>query len=228
MDLDALDAGKKFRKKFSDETGQYIDWGQLEKLPEIDTFIDIGVGTHGTTFLYDKFSSQKLILIDPLEESHQYINNNLKHREKIAFKTALGRENKSLIMNIEKDNGMGRSSFLKTTDLNNSGSDMEKRNIKMTTLDDLLEDVVNLGRIGIKIDTEGYELEIILGAQETLKSSKFLIAEVRHNHESFKGVYKLHEFISEMHSNGFVLTMILTAKPFIADLCFQPMEELKS
>ena len=80
----------------------------------------------------------------------------------------------------------------------------------------------------IKIDTEGYELNVILGSKKTLLSTKFVIAEVRHNHESFKGVYKLHEFISEMHSNGFVLTMILTAKPFIADLCFQPLDELKS
>ena len=59
-----------------------------------------------------------------------------------------------------------------------------------------------------------------------LTRTKFVIAEVRHNHESFKGVYKLHEFISEMHDNGFVLSMILSAKPFIADLCFQPKDDL--
>ena len=31
----------------------------------------------------------------------------------------------------EKDNGMGRSTFLKVTDLNNSGSASEKRNINI-------------------------------------------------------------------------------------------------
>tara|TARA_X000000368_G_scaffold286497_1_gene227590 strand:- start:2342 stop:2608 length:267 start_codon:yes stop_codon:yes gene_type:complete len=85
----------------------------------------------------------------------------------------------------------------------------------------------NLGKIGIKIDTEGYELNVIKGAKETLKNTEFVLAEVRHNHESFKGVYKLHEFVSEMHDNDFILSMIVTAKPFIADLCFQPKRFFK-
>ena len=41
------------------------------------------------------------------------------------------------------------------------------------------------------------------------------------------GVYKLQDFILEMHKNDFILTMILTAKPFIADLCFQRIDKLK-
>ena len=31
-------------KKFYEETGMYIDWQQLNRLPKIDTLIDIGVG----------------------------------------------------------------------------------------------------------------------------------------------------------------------------------------
>ena len=38
----------------------------------------------------------------------------------------------------------------------------------------------------------------------------------------FKDMYSLDEFIEEMFKNNFILTMIVTAKPFIADLCFQP------
>ena len=84
-----------------------------------------------------------------------------------------------------------------------------------------------LGRIGIKVDVEGYELDVVLGAKETLKFTKFVIAEVRHNHESLKGVYKLHEFMKVMNENNFTLSKILTAKPFIADLCFQSNDELE-
>ena len=96
----------------------------------------------------------------------------------------------------------------------------------MKTLDSLLKDVSNLGKLGIKIDTEGYELEVILGAKETLKKSKFVIAEVRHNHESYEGCYKLHDFIEAMRKNDYQLSMIFTAKPLIADLCFQPINDL--
>ena len=99
---------------------------------------------------------------------------------------------------------------------------LNRRNIKK--LDTIIKDKKSLGKIGIKIDTEGYELDVILGASETLKYAKFVIAEVRHNHESLKGVYKLQEFMSLMSKNNFSLSMILTAKPFIADLCFQPSD----
>ena len=40
---------------FYKETGTYIDWAQLQSLPEIDTFIDVGVGLEGTPDLYEKF-----------------------------------------------------------------------------------------------------------------------------------------------------------------------------
>jgi hypothetical protein len=143
----------------------------------------------------------------------------------IFFKTALGDSAGSLQINVEEN--IGRSTILDVSEINFEGNPIEQREIPVNTLDEILKDH-QLGKIGIKIDTEGYELNVILGSKKTLLSTKFVIAEVRHNHESFKGVYKLHEFISEMHSNGFVLTMILTAKPFIADLCFQPLDELKS
>ena len=94
--------------------------------------------------------------------------------------------------------------------------------MKIKKLDTIIKDKESLGRIGIKIDTEGYELDVILGSTETLKFSQFVIAEVRHNHESLKGVYKLQEFINLMDKNNFTLSIIFTAKPFIADLCFQP------
>ena len=34
-------------KYFRDTTGMYVDWDQLNKLPEINTLVDIGVGPMG-------------------------------------------------------------------------------------------------------------------------------------------------------------------------------------
>ena len=45
------------KKLFYKETGMYIDWGQIKKLPKVDTLIDIGVGTNGTPDLYEYFNS---------------------------------------------------------------------------------------------------------------------------------------------------------------------------
>ena len=214
---------KKMTRYFYKETGMYIDWAQLDKLPDIDSLIDIGVGPEGTPDLYKKFIGKKLVLIDPLDEAENFFRDEMQGIDAIFFKTALGESKGSIKINVAEL--VGESSILDVTDINFKGKPVEKRVIPVNTLDDLL-DGLDLGNIGLKIDTEGYELNVIRGAKNILAHSKFVIAEVRHNHESFKEVYKLHDFVKEMHANGFILTMILTAKPFIADLCFQPVSEL--
>ena len=210
-------------KKFYEETGMYVDWKQLSKLPEINTFIDIGVASYGTEDIYNRFPKAKLILIDPLDEAKDYAEKLSKNRNVDFFKTALGKSN-----GVEKDlklqKDRGKTSFLEISNINMKDDFTEIKKVKINTLDTVLKDKEKLGKIGIKIDVEGYELEVILGAKETLKYTQFVVAEVRHNHESLKNVYKLKEFMSVMADNNFVLTMIFTAKPFIADLCFEPLE----
>ena len=209
-------------KKFYEKTGMYIDWQQLDRLPEIDTLIDIGVGVHGTEDLYNRFKNAKLILIDPIDEAKEYAHKLSKKREVNFFQNALGREDDiEKEMKLQKNKGF--SSFLEISEINMKDDYVEKRKLIIKKLDTIIDKKEELGKIGIKIDTEGFELDVILGASETLKYSKFVIAEVRHNHESLKEVYKLQEFMDLMIKNNFSLSMILTAKPFIADLCFQPI-----
>jgi len=203
----------------------FIDWQQIESLPEIDTLIDIGVGPQGTEDLYRVFKNANLILIDPIDEAKEYSNKLSKDRKVDFFQSALGKDD-----NIEKNMKLQKkralTSFLEISPINEEDDYTEIKKVKISKLDTLLKDKNRLGRIGIKIDTEGYELEVILGAAEILKYTKFVIAEVRHNHESLLGVYQLHEFMNAMSKNNFTLSKILTAKPFIADLCFQPSDDL--
>lgn len=207
-------------KKFYKKTGMYNDWDQIKKLPEIDTLIDIGVGAKGTPDLYRRFKKANLILIDPLEESKKYAERLKNKRDLVFIKTAVGNKNsKNILINVPKETR--NSSILKASPINWKCK-VKKQVIQISKLDSILKDKNKLGKIGIKIDVEGYELEVIKGAKKTLNFVKFIIAEVRHNHESFNKVYKLKEFMKLMTKNKFVLTMILTAKPFIADLCFEP------
>ena len=212
-------------KKFYTKTGVYVDWQQLESLPEIDTLIDIGVGKEGTEHLYRVFKNAKLILIDPIDESKEYANKLAKNRKVVFFQKALGRED-NIEKNMKLQRERGYSSFLEISPINMEDDYTEIAKLKISKLDTLLSNKNKLGRIGIKIDVEGYELDVVLGAIKTLKFTKFVISEVRHNHESLKGVYKLHEFMNLMSKNNFTLSKILTTKPFIADLCFQSNDEL--
>ena len=213
-------------EKFYKKTGMYIDWQQIESLPEIDTFIDIGVGPNGTEDLYRVFKNANLILIDPIDEAKEYASKLSKYRKVFFIQSALGKDD-DIEKNMKLQKERGYTSFLEISPMNMKDDHTEIKKLKISKLDTLLKDKNKLGRIGIKVDVEGYELDVVLGAIETLKFTKFVIAEVRHNHESLKGVYKLHEFMKVMNENNFTLSKILTAKPFIADLCFQSNDELE-
>ena len=148
---------------FYKETGMYIDWEQLKNLPDIDTFIDVGVGADGTPDLYQKFQEKKLVLIDPLDEAEKFYKENMQEVDAIFYKTALGESTGSLKINIEEN--IGRSTILDVSDINFEGNPVEQREISVNTLDDVLKND-QLGKIGIKIDTEGYELNVILGEKK--------------------------------------------------------------
>jgi FkbM family methyltransferase len=207
-------------------TGTFKGWQQLQSLPEIDTLIDVGVGPDGSEDIYNRFKNANLILIDPLDEAREYANKLKENRKVDFFQIALGREDnteKNLYVQKEK----GCSSFLESTPLFiDYDYCTEVKKLKIKKFDTILEYKPKFGKIGIKIDVEGFELDIILGATEILKHTKFVIAEVRHCQESLKGAYKLHEFMNIMKTNNFTLSKILTAKSSIADLCFQANNEL--
>ena len=213
-------------EKFYTKTGMYIDWQQIESLPKIDTLIDIGVGPNGTEDLYRVFKNANLILIDPIDEAKEYANKLSKDRKVVFIQSALGKED-NIEKNMKLQRERGFTSFLEISPINMESDYTEIKKLKISKLDTLLKDKNKLGSIGIKIDTEGYELDVVLGATETLKFTKFVIAEVRHNHESLIGVYKLHEFMNVMNKNNFTLSKILTSKPLIADLCFQSNDDLQ-
>ena len=91
----------------------------------------------------------------------------MKDNDAIFFKTALGDTSESVKINIEEE--IGRSSILDVSEINFEGKPIEKRAIPVNILDNLL-DGMDLGDIGIKIDTEGYELNVIRGAKNILKN----------------------------------------------------------
>ena len=206
------------------KTGMYNDWEQISKLPNINNFIDIGVG-NGTPDLWNKFKNKRIICIDPLDQAEKVTMRILKNKKYSFHKIALGSKKEEKIINVEKE--IGRSTLLKVTKKNFEGKPIARLKIKVDTLDSVIKKIKAKGTYGIKIDVEGYELEVLKGAKNTLKKTNFVIVEARHNHITFKNQYKLSDLMNLMTKNRFVLTKILSAKPFIADLCFQPLRNLK-
>lgn len=105
-----------------------------------------------------------------------------------------------------------KSSFQDRTRLTERPARLEEREIEIVPLDQILatEDAI-VAPIALKIDTEGFELDVVRGATELLKQTCLLIAEVSIA-KRFEDSYNLEEFIAEMDGHGFYLFELLRAK----------------
>ncbi len=171
---------------------------------DVDTILDVGVDA-GTPFLYEAFPDKKFILFDPIEETAQRV---APWRERIDYDLN--------IVALDADEGQAEL-IIPTTDrkrrslasvagfseeYENRIVKMEKRIVDKRRLDSYTSDIP--GRFGLKIDTEGNELAVIRGAEETLKRTDFVIAEVSVKRR-FKDGYRFSDFVAEMGKHGFEL-----------------------
>src|SRR5207237_822373 len=84
----------------------------------------------------------------------------------------------------------------------------EIREVPMTTLDHLRERHGWGGPFGLKIDAEGFEPEVIEGAERLLQETQFVIAEVSVT-ERFEDDHSFARFIAWIDSRGFALVKSL-------------------
>ena len=168
---------------------------------EINLSLDIGANVGNYTKLILQETSSKVISFEPLPDAYRELEVLKKEfGERLeTFNIAISNENKrqelyfgneksekaSLMKNLEK------LSFVKETNIN-------KISVEVKKLDDL-KDILNNEIIDfIKIDTEGYEFEVLDGAKNLLKEHQPKFVQIEFNwHQLLKGqtLYKLSNMI---------------------------------
>lgn len=184
------------------------------------TVVDVGVG-RGTPQLYEAFPEAFQVLIEPLSEHEAGLREILKSYRGAYFLTAAGARDGKLDINVEPRR-IAMSSFLERTELTATGRHLEKREVRLTTLDTLMKEYDLRPPFGLKIDAEGFEYQVIEGAPAFLRKTQFVIAEVSLG-QRFKEGYTFHDFAEIMNANGFYLWDILHigGKKFV-DAVFRP------
>ena len=125
------------------------------------TAIDVG-GHCGFWSFYLGGNFKKVYAFEPVEIFRECFKKNIPHENVELLPVALGNENGFVSMNVELENTGATHVSSNTNDLNK---------VELKKLDDYELTDVDF----IKIDVEGYENQVVLGAKETLLRNKPII-----------------------------------------------------
>ena len=184
--------------------------GRFNKIvPEPEIIIDVGVAD-GTPWLYDSFPDTKFLLFDPMKECEQLVRSSFPSLNFEFFAVALSKEAGTAELKIpvisEVQKGQLASLVNRTDQYSKAASDWLTREVEVATLDSLIP---HDGRLGLKIDTEGFESQVLDGAKETLKRCTFVVLELSLEMR-FEGVDPPSVVVRKLEEAGFELRDVLS------------------
>jgi FkbM family methyltransferase len=185
---------------------------ELGKLATPATVIDVGVG-HGTPRLYEAFPHAHQLLLEPLKEFEPDLKRIVKEYRGDYRLVAVGAAPGNVEIRVEREYELTKSSIKPRTAVSDAGKKFDVRSVPVTTIDATVAELGLAGPYVIKIDTEGYELDVIQGATATLTKTQLVIAEVAVA-PRFVGGYAFADFIRAMDERGFGLYSILQIAPY--------------
>ena len=145
------------------------------------TVLDIGSNKGQFILLIEKLfmENKNIYSFEPIKEILEDQKKFFANKKNILFfNFALGEKSSQKILNITKRRDS--SSFLEINNIikNNDHLVEEKREIEIKSLDVLMKNKDCTKPILVKIDVQGYELEVLKGSKSFLKEVKYIIIEV--------------------------------------------------
>ena len=148
---------------------------------KINTVIDVGSNKGQFILLIEKlYKNIQIYSFEPILELYEKQKKFFRNNENIKFfNSGLGayKSNKKLNITRKKDS----SSVLEIKNSNLLGKKfeiLEEREIQILTLDSALKDYNLYNNILLKLDVQGYELEVLKGANKLLSKIKYIIIEI--------------------------------------------------
>jgi FkbM family methyltransferase len=163
--------------------------------------IDVGVATD-TMQIYKAFPKAKLLLVEPLVEFKESLEQLKTQFDGDYILAAAGASSGTMEMMVSKE--LGGSSFFKPQEMEAGYVDMVPRTVPVVTLDELWEERKYDGSAILKVDVQGAELEVLKGAKNVLKHCELVILETMLV-DQYIGAPVFHDYIVFMKARGFVL-----------------------
>ena len=171
------------------------------------TVVDVGVN-YGTYGLYSAFPGAKFVLIDPNPVDFSPCIARVPNMNYEFKACAAGSTNGKATFTVASVSG--HSSLVERAK-EFPGSARERKEVDVVRLDQLLADGGYARPYGIKIDTEGFELEVLKGCTGILPDVEFIIAELCIK-RIFPGSYHVSDVVHYLGERGFELFDVLNAR----------------
>lgn len=182
-------------------------------LYQVDAVFDIGanVGMSGESLRYSGYN-KKIISFEPI----QFLYNKLLIKTKkdnnwIAENFGLGDKNEKLYINVSAGTAVSNSIFEMTDVLKESAPDQlfyRKEEIEIKRLDDIIDKYASVSdRLFLKIDVQGYEKNVLSGAEKSLEKVVGIKLEMSLKRQ-YEGESLFDEMLDYLIKKGFTLVRI--------------------
>jgi len=140
-----------------------------------DLIIDVGAAD-GTPPLQSAFPESQFFWIEPLKEFEPALKSLQQKLKGDYLITAVGRSEGSFVLNVHKD--LHGSTLL--NEIDGKDADGTQRQIPVTTLNKLstIHNWKTFGKVLLKVDVQGFELEVLEGSKEILSNVDVIMLEV--------------------------------------------------
>ena len=168
---------------------------------DFNLFIDVGANVGQTAIqIREAFPQAVIHSVEPVKETYAVLQQNTKGKNILTHNIALGSKNEIIEVKIDRENTNSSINSMQNEKNEIASSDVHVEKIQVVaTIDFCKKEGINYIDY-LKIDTEGFDLEVIKGAKELLEDNAigFVEAEVSMNpgntfHVSFEEVKKYME-----------------------------------
>lgn len=175
--------------------------------------LDVGGADGVTAVKFSKeFTKARVYVFEPLKSNLEVLKKNIEPYKNITlFPIALGSEKKHTTINVT--HRITSSSLLQVNTgefkddyISSQLAPESKEEIMLDTIDNLVNE--NEKVLVLKMDVQGFELEVLKGAKKTLKNTMLVMAEFQ-NHKLYSGAPMYYDIDKYLIDNGFTLLMYI-------------------
>ena len=218
-----------WRKGLLNNIAANTELENLIKDLNFETILDIGSNKGQFILLVENLFKNKIIYsFEPIKEILEKQKKFFKYKNNIFFfNIALGEKSKKKVFYIT--NRKDSSSFLKFNKNNVKNSDYninQERVVEIKALDEVIQFAKLVPPILLKIDVQGYELDVLKGCSNLLKKTTYIIVEVSEN-EIYQDQPVANEIIEYLNKQNYIIikenlpTNISKSNLFQKDILFK-------